>query len=159
MTTLTIKQLGARLHSGAPYGNVAAYPARFTTSAAGVVAGQDDLPTALQIADVVKLAYLPAGSRLIDSVAYLSDVFTAAATAKLGFKYVDGVDDTDVPQDDDYFNATLDLNALAIVRKTNPAPPVTLPKDAWLTLTLAGANLAAAGVLDVYVKAEMVGSD
>lgn len=156
MATYTRKQYRVRKHSGAPYGTLVTIPARMTTNASGVVA-ESDATVALATADVVKLTLIPAGTKLIDIVFYLSDAFTASATAAIGFAYEDGVDSTAVPQDADFFAAALDLNSVAVSRKVNAAPPVTLPKDAWLTLTLAGANLAAAGVLDVQVIGETVG--
>jgi hypothetical protein len=144
-------------HAQTPYGNMVNYCYGLVTSAAGVPADSDST-VALTTADVLRLGIIPAGTKLLDSIHVVSDAFTAAATCKLGFAYVDGVDVAAVPQDADYFVAALDLNAVAVSRKTNATPPVTLPKDAYLVLDLDGANLAAAGVLDVTVIGELVGA-
>jgi hypothetical protein len=145
-------------HGQNPYGTLAAYAFSLASNASGVP--QDSNATAaLGTGDTIKLGIIPAGTKLIDSIHQVSDAFTASATCKLGFAYVDGVDDAAVPQDDDYFVAALDLNAVAITRKANAATlPVTLPKDAFLVLDLDGAALAAAGRLDVTVIGEMVGA-
>ena len=85
-------------------------------------------------------------------LAIVSDAFTAATTAKIGFAYVDGVDSTSVPQDDDYFFlAGLATNALVRTRSTNTGvAPITLPKDAYVILTNAGAAHASVGVLTCW---------
>jgi hypothetical protein len=83
----------------------------------------------------------------------VSDAFTAATTCKLGFAYVDGVDSTAVPQDDDYFSASVATNAAGRYVANNTAvAPVILPKDAYLIITVAGADHASAGVMDVIVE-------
>ena len=152
------KRIGRDLKHGAvPYGNAVAYPFSLTTTAAGVPENSN-ATVALAIVDTIKLGILPAGTRLLDMVATVSDVFTALATAKIGFAYVDGVDVAAAPQNASYFVAALDLNVLAVSRKTAATRPVTLPKDAYLVLDLDGAALAAAGILDVVVLGEMVGA-
>jgi hypothetical protein len=144
-------------HGGTPYGDMVAYEFSMATSAAGIPL-DSDAAAALGTADTIKLGIIPAGTRLLDMIAIVSDVFTATSTCKLGFAYVDGVDVTATPQDADYFVAALDLNALAVSRKVNPTRPVTLPKDAYLVLDLDVAALAAAGQLDVVVIGQMVGT-
>jgi hypothetical protein len=140
-----------------PYGNVVAYPFSFATNASGVPL-DSNATAALTAADTIRLGLLPKGTKLLDSVHILSDAFTATATCKLGFIYADGVDSAEVPQDADYFVAALDLNTVAVTRKTNATRPVTLPKDAYLVLDLDVATLAAAGQLDVIVLGEAVGA-
>lgn len=136
---------------GTPYGNKTVYPFTFETNASGVYVNSDKT-TAVAVADVVRIGVLPAGMTLMDALMIVSNAFTAAATAKVGFAYVDGVDSTAVPQDDDYFTASLALNALGRYEANNTAVrPVTLPKDAYLILTIAGANLAEVGQLDVLI--------
>jgi len=141
-----------RQFGGTPYGNAVALRFGFETNASGIFV-DSDLATAVQIADVVNIGMLPAGLEIHDSLSIVSDAFTAVTTANVGFAYVDGVDDTDVPQDADYFNAALATNALGRTRAANTAvAPIKLPKDAYITLTIAGADHAAAGVLDVIVN-------
>lgn len=145
-------------HGATPYGDAVAYHYSMATNASGVPL-DSDATAALGTSDTIKLGIIPAGTRLCDSVHQVSDAFTASATCKLGFAYVDGVDSAEVPQDADYFVAALDLNAVAITRKSNAAArPVVLPKDAYLVLDLDGAALAAAGQLDVQVIGQLVGT-
>ena len=74
---------------------------------------------------------------------------TASVTGKIGFEYVDGVDSTAVPQDDDYFMvAGQSLATAARLRNATTNAAVTLPKDAWLILTTAGAANAKVSKLD-----------
>jgi len=140
----------AKLFGNSPFGNLSALPFKMTTNASGV-ALNTDLPTALQIADVVRLGILPAGMTLMDSNNIVSDAFTAATTGSIGFLYKDGVDSAAVPQDAAYFVSALDTATAAHTRKTGVKAPVVLPKDAYLTVTIGGAAHAAVGVLDVIV--------
>jgi len=136
---------------GTPYGNLTVIPATLSVNASGVWEDSDQA-TAVAIGDVLRLGVLPKGMTLLDYILKISTAFTASSTGKIGFKYVDGTDDTDVPQDDDYFCAATTLATAATLRQTNAAvAPVTLPKDAYLILTTAGAALAAAAQLDIAV--------
>jgi hypothetical protein len=159
MTTVNKKGLRAEsvAGGGTPYGNNGVNRYRLATNSSGVMA-DSDLATALQIADVVRLGVIPAGTYLDDCLSIVSDAFTASMTMKLGFAYVDGTDSTDVPQDDDYFHAALALDATGRTRANNAAvAPVKLPKPAYLIATIAGAAAAAAGVVDVLVFGESGG--
>jgi len=153
MSTVTKKSVKTlRQMGGTPYGNAWKQVFTFQTSSAGVFT-DSDLTTAVQNADVVRIGVLPAGLELHDCLSIVSGAFTAATTADIGFAYVDGVDSTAVPQDADYFDAALDTAATGRTRAANLAvTPVTLPKDAYLILTIGGANHAAAGRLDVIVE-------
>lgn len=155
MATYTKKQTTRQL-TGAPYGDMVVLPFNLTTTSGGVVSGSD-ATAALGVADIVRLGILPGGTRLLDFVGTVSDAFTALSTYDLGFAYVDGVDSTAVPQDADYFAATVALSAVAITRKATTTAPVTLPKDAYLILTNNTAAQAVVGVLDVIVFGQMVG--
>lgn len=146
-------------HGATPYGNMVAYAYSLATNASGVPL-DTDATAALGTADTVKLGIIPAGTKLLDSMAQVSDAFTATSTAKIGFAYVDGVDDANVPQDADYFNAAVALGSTGITRKDNSATrPVVLPKDAYLTLDNDVAAQAAAGQLDIVIFGEMVGAN
>lgn len=70
----------------------------------------------------------------------------------IGFEYVDGVDSTAVPQDASYFGAAVALDTAGVYRKTTTTAPVTLPKDAWLIITTAGAANAKAARADVVLS-------
>lgn len=159
MATITKKKvLNQTQFGGAPYGNAARLSFRFATSAAGVFT-DSDTAAAVGNGDKVRLGVLPAGLRIEDALAIVSDAFTATATAKIGFEYVDGVDSTTVPQDDDYFFAALAYNAVGRTRANNTAvAPVTLPKDAYLTLVNQAAALNAVGVIDLTVEGVLTGA-
>lgn len=149
MATIT-KAHNPRVNVGAtPWGNAHGLQYTLATNAAGGAIGADSA-AAIAIADKVRLGVIPAGVSLLDFVATISNAFTASVTCKIGFEYVDGVDVAAVPQDDDYFAAAgTSLATAAVIRKSTTTAPVTLPKDAWLTLVTAGAANAKAARLDV----------
>jgi len=142
-----------------PYGNVTVLPFHFETNSAGKWLDSDVPGTALADPTTVVLGVLPAGMTIQDSLAIISAAFSASTVLKLGFAYVDGVNSTAVPQDDDYFHAALAINAIARTRANNLAVvPVTLPKDAYLIGVSSGAAHASAGVLDVLVYGVLTGN-
>lgn len=140
-----------------PAGNKTVIKGNFTTSAAGVAANSD-LATAVQINDVVRIGFLPAGAELQDAQAIVSDAFTAATTADIGFLYADGVDSAVVPQDAAYFFAALATSATGRTRSTVAKAPVRLPKDAFLVLTRKAAADASVGIIDVLVETVLQGA-
>lgn len=151
MATVTKKYIRSEQGYSGPTGNTWRKVFSYVTNASGV-ATDTDLATAVQVNDVVRIGVLPAGLELHEGLAIVSDAFAATTTAKIGFAYVDGVDSTAVPQDDDYFFATLATSAAGRTYSANTAVrPVTLPKDAYLILTRTGAADSAVGILDVVV--------
>ncbi len=157
MSNIKINDSTVRQFGPSPWGNQSVLTFSFVTTSAGAVVNSNST-TAVAIGDVVDLGELPAGFRLDDSKVLVSDAFTTGATAKLGFKYEDGVDDATVPQDDDYFGTGLVLDVAARLRNVTANKPVNLPKPARLILTLAGAALAEAGRLDVAITGELTGA-
>lgn len=159
MATATKKNvLNLQQFGGVPYGNGSVLPFSFETNAAGVYV-DSDLATAVVAGSKVRVGVLPAGMRLDDMLAICSDLFTALVTAAIGFEYADGVDDANVPQNASYFFAALALSATGRTRSNNLAVrPVTLPKDAFLILTTAGADIAAAGQLDLLTYGTLTGT-
>ena len=143
---------------GVPYGNTTTRSFNLTTKANGS-AVNSDTATAIADGDSVVLGLLPAGMLLQDAVATVSDAFTALTVGKLGFAYTDGVDSTEVPQDDDYFfgTATLTLHTLGTYRKVTSTAPVRLPKDANLVLISSGAAHASVGVADFRITGVLGG--
>ncbi len=140
------------MYGGAPYGNKTVLEFSLTTDSSGIVENSD-ATAALGSGDTVKLGILPAGFRLMDCLSLVSNTFTAASTIALGFSYTDGVDDSTVPQDADYFHAALALDAASRTRANNTAVrPVTLPKDAYLVATHSAHTQAEAGILDIFVE-------
>lgn len=157
MSNVTKDRITKERQFAAPYGNAFRGEFRYQTNASGV-ALNTDLATAVQVNDVVRIGILPAGLRLHDALAIVSDAFAASTTADIGFAYVDGVDSTAVPQDGDYFHAALATSSAGRTRATNTgAAPVRLPKDAYLTITRKGAADSAAGILDVLVEGVLEG--
>ncbi len=140
-----------------PYGNLTVLEYGVTTSATGAVIGSDSTAAVLS-GDVIRLGVLPAGFRLHDSLTIVNDAFTASVTGTIGFAYMDGVDDATVPQDADYFGAGVAINTVGRYPASNTGVvPVTLPKDAWLTITTGGATHNTAANAVVLVTGEFVG--
>jgi hypothetical protein len=159
MTTVTKNRLydQKQMSGSTPDGNAVVLAFSLATNASGVMTDSDQT-TALVQTNKVRFGILPAGMRLDDALSIVSDLFTAAVTLKVGFEYADGVDDTGVPQDDDYFHAALALSATGRTRANNLAVrPVVLAKDAYLIGTVGGADVNAAGQLDVLVFGEFIG--
>ena len=143
---------------GVPWGNATILHYPLETNSTGVWVDSDQA-TAVQVNDVLRLGIIPAGAKIYDYMLNISDAFTGSSTGAIGFAYVDGVDSTAVPQDADYFCAATTLASQAKLRMTNVAiRPVTLPKDAYLTLTWAGAHADAVGKADIMVICELTGT-
>lgn len=144
--------------SGAPYGNSIVLPFHFETTAAGKWLDSDIPGTAIPNPQTLLFGVLPKGMLLTDCLAMVSTVFTALVVLKLGFQYVDGVDVTAYPQDDDYFYAALALSATSRTRANNLAvAPVLLTKDAYLVGVSSGAVHAARGIVDFVIHGTLVG--
>ena len=155
MTTVTTKGIKNSQFTY-PAGNKTVIKGNFTTSAAGVAANSD-LATVVLVNQVVRIAFLPAGTELQDAQAIVSDAFAATTTADIGFLYADGVDSTAVPQDSAYFFSALATSATGRTRSTVAKAPVRLPKDAFLVLTRKGAADSAVGIVDVLVDCVLQG--
>ena len=159
MATVTqkrIKQIQAGIT--APMGNCYKYPFHFETNSSGVIVNSDQT-TAVVSGDVVRLGILPAGLLLLDAQFIISDASTASVTADFGFLYCDGVDAAaPSAQDQDYFKAALAMDGTGITRKVNVVAPLLLAKDAYLVMTVGGANHASASVVDVIVEGIWKGS-
>lgn len=154
MATITLtKPQATPAFGGTPYGNLLRRHFALETNAAGALVGGDS-SAAIGATDKVRLGILPAGTRLDDAIAIISDAFTATITGDLGFEYVDGVDDSVVPQDADYFFADLNAAAAARTRMTVANKPVTLPKDAFLIWTNQVAAHASVGRADFFIDGE-----
>lgn len=155
MSTVNTKGIKSSQYSGVA-GNKNVIRGAFITTASGV-AVNSDLATAVQVNDVVRIGFLPAGAELQDVVAIISDAFAASTTADIGFLYADGVDSTTVPQDGAYFFSALATSSTSRTRGTLAKAPVRLPKDAYLTLKRTGAADSAVGIIDVLVDVVLQG--
>ena len=159
MTTINKNFVRAQKQfSGVPWGNLTGLQFNFTTASTGVFT-DSDLTTAVQSADVVRLGVLPQGMTLFDCLTIISDAFSTSTTASIGFSYVDGVDSTTVPQSATYFASALATDSTGVSRKTAVTAPVTLPKDAYLTLTIGGAAHGSVGIMDLVVIGIETGSN
>jgi len=148
-TSIDAKSL---MYGGAPYGNKTVLEFTMQTTSAGIVSNSD-ATAALGSGDTVKLGILPGGFELMDCLGIVSNAFTASSTCALGFAYVDGEDDSTVPQDADYFYAALALDAAGRTRANNTAVrPLRLPKDAYLVLTHSAHTQAEVGIVDFLVE-------
>jgi hypothetical protein len=156
VTKNNARNLPEPAHTTAPYGNITGLHYQFATNASGIMVDSDKA-TAVEDADVVVLGLLPVGFKLLDAKDAISDAFTASTTFDLGFVYVDGVDDAAVPEDDDYFFAAESSATAGVLRSDTGVAPVTLPKPAYLILTVGGADHASAGQMDIVVFAENLG--
>lgn len=158
MATNTIKQANSYQFGGfTPYGNVTTLRYGFLTDAAGKVLNSVT-GAAPAIGDKLYLGSIPDGFHPDDAQVLVSTAMTALVTASLGFEYADGVDDPDVPQDAAYFGTGLALNAAGRLRLATTKAPITLPKEARLIMTFAGAANAKASRVDVTLTGERYGA-
>lgn len=159
MTTITKKKIASsNQFGGAPYGNLSVLQFNITTDANGVYV-DGDAAAAPTAADELLIGILPAGMKLMDALMIVSDAFTATATAKVGFRYVDGVDVATAPQSATYFTAALVLNAVGRYKAdNNTVAPLTLPKDAYLVIDWDVATNAAVGVADILIYGVLTGA-
>lgn len=155
MATITRKRNPLMFGGAAPFGNLTALAFTLATTAAGAVVDSNST-AAVASGDVIELGLLPGGMRLDDAQVIITTGMTASVTGSLGFKYVDGVDSTEVPQDAAYFISAGALSSAARLR-ANGTKLVTLPKDAILTLTTGGAANAKASDIKVVVSGELTG--
>lgn len=154
----TIKRTAARygqFGGFSPYGNMTVLTYALATNAIGAVIDSDSV-AAIAVGDVIDLGELPQGMRLDDAQIIVSTGMSASITGKLGFKYSDGVDSTDVPEDDAYFVNAGDLATAGRIRAAG-SKLLTLPKSARLILTIAGAANAKVSDLNVVVTGELKG--
>lgn len=156
MATVTLKGAHKRQFGNGPYGNLSVLTFALLTAAAGGAVGADS-GAALAAGDVVDLGPLPEGMRLDDASVLVKVGMTATITGSLGFKYEDGTDSAEVPQDAAYFGAGMDLATAGRVRATG-SKLVTLPKPARLILTTAVAANAQASEINVLVFGEQLGA-
>lgn len=155
MATITRKRNQLMFGGAAPFGNLTALSFTLATTAAGAVVDSNST-VAVASGDVIELGLLPGGMRLDDAQVIITTGMTASVTGSLGFKYVDGVDSTEVPQDAAYFISAGALSSAARLRASG-TKLVTLPKDAILTLTTGGAANAKASDIKVVVSGELTG--
>lgn len=151
MATIKVKSVGNGVHLGnTPWGNLTALRYVVKTNAAGAVINSDST-AAIAANDIVNLGHLPSGFRFIDSQVTVVTGMKATSTGDLGFAYKDGVDDTAVPQDADYFGAGLAIATAARLRNATTNPSIVLPKDANLLLTVKTVGNDKASEIEVVI--------
>ncbi len=106
-----------------------------------VAMGAPVLAAIPQIGDVIRLSRIPRGSKLTgDAWFNHSIVGPASSTGDFGYVFVDGS-----VGDPNYFSLTpVDLTAVGKHDSDAGLKPVVLTKDAYLIVTIAGANFVAA---------------
>lgn len=156
MATVSLKSALKRQFGNTPYGNLSVLSFALATLASGAAADSDST-AAIAAGDVIDLGPLPEGLRLDDAQIIVSTGMTATITGSLGFKYEDGTDSTEAPQDAAYFGSGIDLAAAGRKRATG-TKLLTLAKPARLILTTAVAANAKASDLKVLVYGEQVGA-
>ena len=155
MATVSLKSALKRQFGNNPYGNLSVLSFALATLASGAAADSDST-TAIAAGDVIDLGPLPEGLRLDDAQIIVSTGMTATITGSLGFKYEDGTDSTEAPQDAAYFGSGIDLAAAGRKRATG-TKLLTLAKPARLILTTAVAANAKASDIKVLVTGELTG--
>lgn len=155
MATVSLKSALKRQFGNTPYGNLSVLSFALATMASGAAADSDST-AAIAAGDVIDLGPLPEGLRLDDAQIIVTTGMTATITGSLGFKYEDGTDSTEAPQDSAYFGSGIDLAAAGRKRATG-SKLVTLPKPARLILTTAVAANAKASDIKVLVTGELTG--
>lgn len=156
MATVSLKSALKRQFGNTPYGNLSVLSFALATLASGAAADSDST-AAIAVGDVIDLGPLPEGLRLDDAQIIVTTGMTATITGSLGFKYEDGTDSTEAPQDAAYFGSGIDLAAAGRKRATG-TKLLTLPKPARLILTTAVAANAKASDIKVLVYGEQVGA-
>ena len=156
MATVSLKSALKRQFGNNPYGNLSVLSFALATLASGAAADSDST-AAIAAGDVIDLGPLPEGLRLDDAQIIVTTGMTATITGSLGFKYEDGTDSTEAPQDAAYFGSGIDL-ATAGRKRAAGTKLLTLAKPARLILTTAVAANAKASDLKVLVYGEQVGA-
>ena len=156
MATVSLKSALKRQFGNTPYGNLSVLSFALATLASGAAADSDST-AAIAAGDVIDLGPLPEGLRLDDAQIIVTTGMTATITGSLGFKYEDGTDSTEAPQDAAYFGSGIDL-ATAGRKRAAGTKLLTLAKPARLILTTAVAANAKASDIKVLVYGEQVGA-
>lgn len=98
------------------------------------------------------LAVLPAGTKLMDAMAFIEDA-VGSLTLSLGFRYTGG----QAGSDEAYFLSAADVAAGGRFRANTNKPPLVLQYDAYLVATLGGAAFATTNQLDVVLDYDFTG--
>lgn len=156
MANVILKQEQLRQFGGfAPFGNQTVLSYKVKTDSTGAAINSNS-PDPLAAGDVVDLGPLPEGMRLDDAQVIVTTGMTSTITGSLGFKYEDGVDSSEAPQDAAYFGTGIDIAAAGRKRAAG-TKLLTLAKPARLILTTAVAANAKVSEISVLVSGELTG--
>lgn len=159
MANVNIKPLGGQFGGFTPYGNLTTLRYTLQTKADGAPVNANADAAPLVINDVVRFQHpLPAGFVVEDLQTIVSDAFGAGVTADIGFAYADGEDDAAYPQSATAFGAGVSLAAIARIRTSAGGKLFSLPKDAYITLTVKGADIEEVGTLQLVIHGERLGA-
>jgi len=129
------------------------HPIQSTSGMRNAFINQAPVAIALVADDKVRLAKVPAGTKVDEVVIYTAgdlDTGTPALQASIGFEHCDG----STGGDDDIV-AAAGVNALSTANATTTYhvfPPVVLAKDSWLIITCTTGSNAQASAAIVHGK-------
>lgn len=103
--------------------------------------------------DVIRLCKLPAGS-MVSDIQVSADAANAGLTVSAGWAYVDGSADAAA----EFVAASTALATATLIRGNTTGASTVLLKDAYLTLTLGGADVTNPTILRVRPTVQMVGN-
>lgn len=156
MATIKAHQFRPNQFGGAtPYGNYTTLPFLILANELGALENSDSQDP-LAADDVIVLGPLPEGMRLEDADVYVETAAAAGLTGSVGFRYTDGEDDEDVPEDPEYFLAAGDFATEGRIRAEN-TKAVILPKPAELIVTVGGAGNDQEARVQIIVRGELLG--
>jgi hypothetical protein len=141
---------------GVPFGNVTEFVATLEFGADGSLVDFEGAGVPAPD-DVLNVFELPDGFQITDAQAIVSDDSTESTTMTVGFAYSDGVDDSDFPQGAASIIATAPLHTKGRTDMATELPVYPLPKKAYLTVTLANAQIASSCTLQIVVKGILAG--
>ena len=137
-------------HGGVAKGNTSTYVLDIEADSSGILvdAGAE---AALAAGDVIKRFHIPENFTVTDMQVVVTTAAGQVATFSVGFRYVDGVDVAEYPEGDDFYFASVALDAAARIRLSTAKRAVPFTKPAHLVLVAAGATLASALKMQLIV--------
>lgn len=142
---------------GVPFGNLSVLP--FTAAFLEGVFTLSDDATATVHTDKLILGTIPAGTTIVDATLQATAALGAAtSTLDVGFEYVDGVDVAAVPEAiDQFFDAQANTAAFFARFAIGGNGPITIPKDAYLIVTVNTAAFLTTGDLAGDININLFG--
>jgi len=154
ITNITPAHAG-NLQGATAFGNLAVLRYVLQTDSTGALVGGDS-NTPLKSGDVVRLGVLPAGFRIFDSMSIVNNNMTGGS-AKVGFAYIDGIDDLRVPQNNGVFGNPIASNSHGKYRVGGSIASFALPKSAHIIFTV-GEDNAKESLIEIFLYAIVEGA-